>query len=193
MRHQPDVLPPRTLAVVVVAVGRVERIERFAERSVEVAAAEKSGFGVPVTCVESGAPAEQAGILFAAQLFGRKGDAAVRQRIFQPFGDRFALLVGRDVILRAEPCESLVVAQHRPLHGFEGAVVINARKSFHNGVGNDRNRLDADHFAGVGAVQVPDGEITLLVVNVEHRIDHVGHAFGLQQRVERMRGAVGVP
>ena len=41
--------------------------------------------------------------------------------------------------------------------------------------------------------QLPDGQIAVHIVLTQHAFDHVAHALGLEQGVERVAGTEGVP
>ena len=60
-------------------------------------------------------------------------------------------------------------------------------------VGQHTHAVVGDHAVGFVSGQLPHGQAARLLVHVEHRRYKIAGAFGLHQRIQRMRRSVGVP
>lgn len=145
----------------------------------------------------AGALAEFCGDGGLAKLVGHARDGPVVEGVFQRLGGRFAFFVDGHVaqlaVLRDAVVRAVVGAGD---HGIERFVGIEAADAFHEGVGNHRHGVVADHAPGFQAVERPDGQdaVGALAARGEQGIDHVAAALRrLHQGQQRMQGAVGVP
>jgi hypothetical protein len=79
------------------------------------------------------------------------------------------------------------------LHRPEGLVEVEAVDAFGGGVGDDRGRVVADHRVGLVGGEFPDGQAPPVLVVREEGVDEVARAAAVDDGVERVRGAEGVP
>ena len=128
---------------------------------------------------------------FAFALRGLR-QCPVRDGVFETVSDRFVELIGNISVPLVE-VQPPVVAHGRTLHRFVGFRPVEAAESFQQGVGHHGDGRIADHAVGFAAHQVPDGKFALLFVDAQHRIDQVADLFGMDERQQGMRRAVGVP
>ena len=77
--------------------------------------------------------------------------------------------------------------------GLVGALHVEVAQPLHPGVDDDRNDRVALHGEGLAAVELPLGHPAPLLVDVDHRADHLNLTLGVDQRQELVHVAVGVP
>ena len=193
VRHEPGVLPCVALAVVVLAVGRGEGIERRAESAFRIEAAHEAGLRIEEMAVGFASFEEIVVIRGLAQLFGDLCHGPVGEGVLHVVSHRLVEEVAGDIAVFHAQIHTPLAEHRRLLERLIGLLPVEAAVAFEHGVGQGRDTGIADHAVGFVAHQVPYGKLALLPVDMEHRIGDVGHLLGVEDRHEGLGGAIGVP
>ena len=192
--HEPRVLPGVALGVVVGAVDHLDGVELGPELSVAAQCAHELQLGVEVAAIRLAALEEQLVVGALAQQPRHAGHAVVVETVFEGLGDglvRGFLVVG-DVAILLEQAQRADVLQLRLLHRAEGLLGIPYKALKHH-VGQHGHGRRAHHAVGLGAPEVPDGQASLLLKDLDERLGPVGLHLGCDEGHEGVVGAVGVP
>ena len=193
MRHEPRILPCVTLAVVVLAVGRSERVEGRAEAAFRIEPAHEAGFGIEEVAVGFAAIEEIVVIGRIAALRRDLSHGPVGQRVLHVVGHRFVEEVAGDIAVFHAQVHTPLAEHGGLLQRLVGQLLVEAVVTFQHDVGHGRDAGIADHAVGLVAREVPDGKLALLRVDMEHRMGDVGHLLRMENRHQRLGSAVGVP
>ena len=202
LHHVPRVLPGVAFREVVRrarAVSEARGIERRAPRALRVAPAHEAE-----RLVEHVAPvrrplAEERRVLLLAELLRHLRGAPVVVRALERARHALALdLVERVVAVLVEQVPALLAAAVVLLaQGVADRLVrlggVEPAEALQVGVHDRRHRVRADHALVVLAPERPDRQVARRLVVLHHRGDEPRHVLGREERVERMRGAEGVP
>ena len=193
VRSQPGVLPGVALAVVVGAVRRGERIEGRPPALPRIPAPHEARRRVEIVAVAMAALLEILRILRLAQRFGGTRRRAVGQSVLHVIGHGLVEHLARDVAVLHAQAVAPVGIHGRLTDRLEGLFAVEAPDALHDGVRHRYDARVAHHAVGLITPQVPYREPSLLVGDVQHRLDDVGHPLRVQDGHQRHRGPVGVP
>ena len=193
LRRQPGVLPGVALDVILLAVVGNEGVEGGAPASVGETAAGQLGFGIHVMAVRVAALREEGGVFRLAQTGGGMGHGGVGDGIFHVIADALVIEVGRDESVLLAQVLSPLVEHHGVLHRFIRMFLVKAVIALDEGVGHGDDARVAHHAVGLAAPQVPDRNLALLVVDADHRADHVVRLVRMDDIEQRHGGPVGIP
>ena len=102
--------------------------------------------------------------------------------------------IGRDIAALEHVRHALLLAiGGGGNHCIQSIVGVESGEAFQIGIGNDRHRAVAGHTLGFAAVQCPDGQFVVLLVNREHGVHQVRHNFGVDDCEQWAQGSIGVP
>ena len=190
MRCEEAVVPRRSFGVVA---SRGELLERRRPAAVGPPTPEEACRTVEHVHVVERPAVVRFGRFVAAQRFGHAGDRPVVVGVFEGAGDRFAPDVRGDESRGHVVVGTLLVAVRRADHGLERMFGVEAADALQVGVGDDRHGVIADHRARFARGERPNGQFSRGVVHVEHTEDHVVYERGVDERLQRMPCAEGVP
>ena len=193
VRSQPRVLPGVALAVVVGAVRRGERIEGRPPAFFQIPAPHKSRLRVEIVAVAMAAFLEILRILRLAQRLGGTRRRAVSQSVLHVIGYGLVEHLARDVAVLHAQAVAPVGIHGRLTDRLEGLFAVEAPDALHDGVRHRYDARVAHHAVGLITPQVPYREPSLLVGDVQHRLDDVGHPLRVQDGHQRHRRPVSVP
>ena len=193
VRSQPGVLPGVALAVVVGAVRRGERIEGRPPAFFRIPAPHKARRRVEIVAVAMAALLEILRILRLAQRLGGTRRRAVGQSVLHVIGHGLVEHLARDVAVLHAQAVAPVGIHGRLTDRLEGLFAVEAPDALHDGVRHRYDARVAHHAVRLVAPQVPHREPSLLVGDVQHRLDDVGHPLRVQDGHQRHRGPVSVP
>ena len=193
VRSQPGVLPGVALAVVVGAVRRGERIEGRPPALPRIPAPHEARRRVEIVAVAMAALLEILRILRLAQRFGGTRRRAVGQSVLHVIGYGLVEHLARDVAVLHAQAVAPVGVHGRLTDRLEGLFAVEAPDALHDGVRHRYDARVAHHAVRLVAPQVPYREPSLLVGDVQHRLDDVGHPLRVQDGHQRHRGPVSVP
>ena len=196
VRHEPCVLPGIAFGEVVGTVGRAERIERCAALARRRQTLNKTVLRVEVFLVELAALQEVLVVSLLAQELGHLSHAPVGQRILQSLGHGLVglVLVEGDIAILLQLLHAALVEHGRGLHGLEGALaVLTGDIAFQHQVGQHGDAGIAHHAVGLVTHQVPHGQLALLLEDVQEGLRHVALFLWMNERLQRMGCAIGVP
>ena len=193
MRSQPRILPGVALAVVVGAVRRGERIEGRPPAFFRIPAPHEARRRVEIVAVAMAALLEILRILRLAQRFGGTRRRAVGQSVLHVIGHGLVEHLARDVAVLHAQAVAPVGVHGRLTDRLEGLFAVEAPDALHDGVRHRYDARVAHHAVRLVAPQVPYREPSLLVGDVQHRLDDVGHPLRVQDGHQRHCGPVSVP
>ena len=193
MRSQPGVLPGVALAVVVGAVRRGERIERRPPAFFRIPAPHEARHRVEIVAVAMAALLEILRILRLAQRFGGTRRRAVGQSVLHVIGYGLVEYLARDVAVLHAQAVAPVGIHGRHFDRFESLFPVEATDALYDGVRHYGNARISHHAVGLVAPEMPDRKAALLVGDVQHRLDDVGHPLRVQDGHQRHRRPVSVP
>ena len=193
VRSQPGVLPGVALAVVVGAVRRGERIEGRPPALPRIPAPHEARRRVEIVAVAMAALLEILRILRLAQRLGGTRRRAVGQSVLHVIGHGLVEHLARDVAVLHAQAVAPVGIHGRLTDRLEGLFAVEAPDALHDGVRHRYDARVAHHAVRLVAPQVPYREPSLLVGDVQHRLDDVGHPLRVQDGHQRHRGPVSVP
>ena len=187
----------------VVVVAEAERIEGRAPGPVRVLAAHEAEGRVEDVLPEGGARAET-GLVAPSEQAAELRRAPVVEPAFKRAAHAFALdpvervvavaVVERPVLLDLRASERIDVRDREGVrHGLEREIDVEGAEALAVGVDDHGDRVVADHAVRLPAEVGDDGQEAHRPVVGEHRIDEAVHALRHGERVERVRGAEGVP
>ena len=88
---------------------------------------------------------------------------------------------------------SSVRSEGRDLHRLERKFMVEAIKTFHDGISHRRNTRIADHAVCLAPVQMPYRKFALILADGQHGIDEVRISFLLEDAVKRHGSPVCIP
>ena len=132
-------------------------------------------------------------ILRLAQRFGGTRRRAVGQSVLHVIGHGLVEHLARDVAVLHAQAVAPVGVHGRLTDRLEGLFAVEAPDALHDGVRHRYDARVAHHAVGLITPQVPYREPSLLVGDVQHRLDDVGHPLRVQDGHQRHRGPVSVP
>ena len=193
MRHEEGVLPTISLDVVGEVVGR-ERVQRLAELAGQRAPAKEAARGVVVTLVGTAAPLKPVGNGGVPEGAGDLRDGRVRYRILERL--RQAPVLGTPVERDEAPAAVRVQPALRQLRAPEHRLIGGGRVvgiAFQHQVPQRDHARVSDHAVRLVGVQVPHRQFALAAVDVEICVRNRARERRVDQRHQRLLGAVGVP
>ena len=197
LHRVPEPLPGVALAVVVIAFPGVgERIEilRIRPISILVLATEKAGLRIPKIPIAQRAAVEFGDLILLPKRLGEPGDGKIQIRALHRVRDidvgRIRHIPELEVILHvcAAALDRRILFDQRPR-----GLCVESADALDVGVGDDHIAPGAGHAEDLFVGQLPARPPTAILVIVDHRLDHIELKFRLNQCVERVRGAEGVP
>ena len=193
VRSQPGVLPGVALAVVVGAVRRGERIEGRPPALPRIPAPHEARRRVEIVAVAMAALLEILRILRLAQCLGGTRRRTVGQSVLHVIGHGLVEHLARDVAVLHAQAVAPVGIHGRLTDRLEGLFAVEAPDALHDGVRHRYDARVAHHAVGLVAPQMPHRKAALLVGDMQHRLDDVGHPLRVQDGHQRHRGPVSVP
>ena len=209
VRCVPGPLPGCALAVVVAAVIGGVRSERLMPLAVLAFAAEEAGLGVVIIAVILPLGLEFLHGLLVTGGLGDAGDAPVVVGVLQALGHGFPLGIpghetqgvlhllglGHQATLDVGGGDDVGVqfAAGALAGGLQGGLDIEVGVPLGDGVGHEGDGVVAGHTGSVVAVQLPHGEQSALPVFLQQGADVLLVGLGVDDGVQRVQGAVGVP
>ena len=191
VRHKETGLPGNGLRVVPRGGKGVEGLHPVAVGS---PSAHEAGDGVKDMPIAEGPGIVFGGHVGLPQALRHAGDAPVVVGEFQRLGHGFALQVGRNVsvlVIQGRCIAFVLVGRHH--HGLQGQFPVKTADAAEPGVGNHGNAVIANHAAGFSVGQGPDGEFSPKAVHFQHTANHAVHQARVQQGLQRIPAAEGVP
>src|ERR1700761_7461968 len=66
-------------------------------------------------------------------------------------------------------------------------------ETFQDRICDNRHGAVPHHTVRLAALQVPDGQLTLLLIDRQHGVDEIIDPFGLDKRHQRIKRPIGIP
>ena len=193
LRDQPGVLPGIAFAVIIAPVKSIERIERSAPASGSGAATDKAGFRIKEVSPTVAPFGEESRIFLVAKYLCGVCHGSIGNGIFHIVGASLAVKVAGDVSVFLTKVLPALIQHHGGLARSIGAIIVDAGDLFYNGIGHSYHSGITHHAIRFAAHQVPDRELALRVVDIQHRVHDIGPQFWVDDVVKRHCGAVGIP
>ena len=124
--------------------------------------------------------------------FGHPGDAPVVIGELERLGDGFDDAVAGGVTVLVVGGGSRVQVGGGN-HRSEGLLAVEGADALEPCIGNDRNGMVADHAVGIGLAERPHGQTAVTGVHVQQAEDHVLHERAVEQHLEGIPTAEGIP
>ena len=194
LRDQPQVLPGRSFGVVIGPVLRADGIERLRKAAVSLYPAEELKLRIPVFAIGVAALTVLGRYIAAAQEIGAIGQGTVGNGILHVKGHGFHQEVGGDVAVLHAKVLPAVRLGGRSGHGRYDFIVGEAgAETLYHGIGKHHKAGVAHHAVRLIAHEMPDGQVSLLLVNVVQGGHHVFHFLRMDKGHQGMRSAVSIP
>ena len=120
-------------------------------------------------------------------------NARVVEGVFQGFGHAFMLVIRGDESQFGVSIQAQMHGIGRLHHGFECDFRVPSLDAPLLGIHDDRHTVVPDHAARVVCRQLPDGELSTVLIHPEHGVHHVAGSVGFNPSQQGVQGTVGVP
>ena len=168
-------------------------IEGFYEAAAAVLAAHETDARVEEVAVAVAALEEILAILGLSQFARGLGEGPVCDGILHVRSEGLVVQVGGDVAIFHPQVLAPVWGQGGGLHRLESLLIIESGNILCDGIRHRSDAGIADHAVGFVAVEMPDGEVSLTLVDLEEGFHEITFALRLDDRVQWHRSAICVP
>ena len=189
VRHEEAVLPGCPLDILSLeSMLRDERVEWFDEPSGAVFRTHEACRRIEEVLVVHGPFHVICMIFRTVEFCGDLCNAPVIKGVFERVGHAPAMLLLRNVPEANEVRRAALQLVCALLHRLVGLFPVEAGDAFQDGIRDDGDRMVPGHGIGFPGADVPYRQQSVVVVERQHAVDHVGHPAGLgdgEQGVQR--------